>query len=226
MFRHLIFGNGSIQDYIISTLLTLPIILFSLSFHEMAHGFAAYKMGDPTAKNFGRLTLNPLKHLDPIGALCMLLAGFGWAKPVPINARNFKNPRIGMAISGAAGPISNLLLALISALLLKLVFEISFFAFLPQIVISIIFTFLLLSVQLNISLAVFNLLPIPPLDGSRILYVFLPTKLYFGIMKYERIIYLILMGALMLGLLSGVMNFITIWIMRGIFFIVGLNGII
>ena len=226
MFRHLIFGNGSIQDYIISTLLTLPIILFSLSFHEMAHGFAAYKMGDPTAKNFGRLTLNPLKHLDPIGALCMLLAGFGWAKPVPINARNFKNPRIGMAISGAAGPISNLLLALISALLLKLVFEISFFAFLPQIVISILFTFLLLSVQLNISLAVFNLLPIPPLDGSRILYVFLPTKLYFGIMKYERIIYLILMGALMLGLLSGVMNFITIWIMRGIFFIVGLNGII
>ena len=192
----------------------------------MAHGFAAYKMGDPTAKNFGRLTLNPLKHLDPIGALCMLLAGFGWAKPVPINARNFKNPRIGMAISGAAGPISNLLLALISALLLKLVFEISFFAFLPQIVISILFTFLLLSVQLNISLAVFNLLPIPPLDGSRILYVFLPTKLYFGIMKYERIIYLILMGALMLGLLSGVMNFITIWIMRGIFFIVGLNGII
>ena len=144
MFRHLIFGNGSIQDYIISTLLTLPIILFSLSFHEMAHGFAAYKMGDPTAKNFGRLTLNPLKHLDPIGALCMLLAGFGWAKPVPINARNFKNPRIGMAISGAAGPISNLLLALISALLLKLVFEISFFAFLPQIVISILFTFLLL----------------------------------------------------------------------------------
>jgi Zn-dependent protease len=226
MFRHLIFGNGSIQGYIISTLLTLPIILFSLSFHEMAHGYAAYKMGDPTAKNFGRLTLNPLKHLDPIGALCMLIAGFGWAKPVPINARNFKNPRIGMAISGAAGPLSNLLLALISALLLKLVIEVSFFARLSTIIVSLLITFLLISVQLNISLAVFNLLPVPPLDGSRILYVFLPPKLYFGVMKYERIIYLILMGALMLGLLSGIMNFITTWIMRGIFFIVGLNGII
>lgn len=226
MFRHLIFGNGSIQDYIISTLLTLPIILFSLSFHEMAHGYAAYKMGDPTAKNFGRLTLNPLKHLDPIGALCMLIAGFGWAKSVPINARNFKNPRIGMAISGAAGPLSNLLLALISALLLKLVIEVSFFAGLSTIIVSLLITFLLISVQLNISLAVFNLLPVPPLDGSRILYVFLPPKLYFGVMKYERIIYLILMGALMLGLLSGIMNFITTWIMRGIFFIVGLNGII
>ena len=99
MFRHLIFGNGSIQNYIISTLLTLPIILFSLSFHEMAHGFAAYKMGDPTAKNFGRLTLNPLKHLDPIGALCMLLAGFGWAKPVQVNPYYFKNHKRDMAIT-------------------------------------------------------------------------------------------------------------------------------
>lgn len=203
----------------------LPIILFSLSFHEMSHGYAAYKMGDPTAKNLGRLTLNPLKHLDPVGALFMLFVGFGWARPVPINTRNLKNPRVGMAISGAAGPISNLLLSFISALLLKLVFEVKFFASLSPTIISLIITFLLISVQLNISLAVFNLLPLPPLDGSRIFYVFLPPKLYFGIMKYERIIYLVLMGALALGLLSGIIDFVTTGIMKGIFFIVGLNGI-
>ena len=106
-----ILGGG--REGLITALLCLPVILFSLSFHEAAHGYVAYKLGDPTARNLGRLTLNPMKHLDPFGALAMLLIGFGWAKPVPIVARNFKNPRWGMGISAIAGPVSNLILGIV-----------------------------------------------------------------------------------------------------------------
>ena len=116
MLRYLIVNGGSgSSNYIVSFLLCLPVMFLSLSLHETAHGFAAYKLGDPTAKNLGRLTLNPFKHLDPIGFLCMMLAGFGWAKPVPINSRNFKKPRRDIAISSIAGPVSNLLLAFVFA---------------------------------------------------------------------------------------------------------------
>ena len=106
MFR----SGASVQEILIQLILVIPVILISLTFHEVAHGYISYKLGDPTAYNLGRLSLNPAKHLDPIGSLCMLLFGVGWAKPVPVNARRFKNPRRDMAITGAAGPISNLLL--------------------------------------------------------------------------------------------------------------------
>ena len=118
MFRYML-GGGDLKGYAISILLSLPIVLLSLSLHETAHGFAAFRLGDPTARNLGRLTLNPIKHLDPIGFLCMLLAGFGWAKPVPVNSRYFKNPRRDMALVGLAGPLSNLLLATVFLLLLR-----------------------------------------------------------------------------------------------------------
>ena len=112
-----ILSGGDIRDIIISLLLTIPVILISLSTHEAAHGYLAYKMGDRTAYNLGRVTLNPAKHLDPMGSLCMLVFGYGWAKPVPINARNFRNPKRGMAFTAIAGPISNLILGVIGALL-------------------------------------------------------------------------------------------------------------
>ena len=159
----------------------------------------AYWLGDDTAKIRGRLSLNPIKHIDPIGFLFMVIFHFGWAKPVPINPRNFKNPKAGMAISSVAGPASNILLAFLGLL----VFYISFAIYpaaplLGGSVINIIYYALIMLVQMNLSLAVFNLIPVPPLDGSRVLLAFLPQDKYFYVMKYERTI----MAAFMLFILA------------------------
>lgn len=209
-------------DAIIEYLLCIPAALIALSVHEYAHGYAAYRMGDPTARVLGRLTLNPFAHLDPVGTLCMVICGFGWAKPVPINARNFRDPRKGMAATAAAGPLSNLVLAILGAILYLTTAVVAravlptggsttlyyFFYYLEL--------FFILFHTLNLSLFVFNLIPLPPLDGSRILYVFLPPRLYFGVMKYERIIQIVLIVALALGaftgLISGFVSLLSGWI--------------
>ena len=186
-------SGGDPRQIIISLLLSLPVILFALSAHEAAHAFAAYKMGDRTAYNLGRMTINPLKHLDIIGSLCMLVFGYGWAKPVPINARNFKDSRRGMAFTAIAGPLTNLLIGGISSALYgAALFVYSYFAFdiakneLLGNIVSVLITLLFLSGIMNLTLAVFNLIPLPPFDGSRFFSMFLPTKWYFAIMKYER----------------------------------------
>ena len=176
--------------YVISAL----VVLITLAIHEYCHAYAAYKLGDNTARDMGRLTLNPLKHLDPVGAICMLLFHVGWAKPVPINPRNFKNPKKGFAITAIAGPLSNIVMAFFGALVYLIIlaslrgvlfvrdsFEYNFW--------NNVLLFVSLFHTINLGLGIFNLLPIPPFDGSRILNVVLPPKAYFGIMKYERKIY-------------------------------------
>lgn len=188
-------------------ILSLPIVLLALSVHEVSHGYVAYKLGDPTAHSFGRLSLNPLKHIDPFGFICMLLFHFGWAKPVPINSRYFQKPRRDMALTAAAGPASNVLLSILFAGLLRieLIFvDLFFSADINSVwalfsglsadvssgfkMMAVLGYMLYMGVVLNISLAVFNLIPIPPFDGSRIFYTFLPANLYFKVMKYERYI--------------------------------------
>jgi Zn-dependent protease len=213
MLKHLLLGSGDLQSYVINILLSLPIILLALSVHETAHGYIAYKLGDPTAHSLGRLTLNPIKHLDPIGFLSMVLFGFGWAKPVPINTRYFKKPKRDMALTGVAGPISNLLLAIVFALLMKLFELLIVHAHFPNtnvLMMAVYFqTFLYYGIYLNIALAIFNLIPVPPMDGSRLLFALLPSKLYFKIMRYEQYIYIAVIILLALGVLSPVVDFLT-----------------
>ena len=226
MLSHLLVGNGDIRTYVISLLLSIPIVLLALSVHETAHGFVADKLGDPTARNYGRLTLNPIKHLDPIGTVCMLLFGFGWARPVPINSRYFRKPRRDMALTAIAGPISNLLMALVFGLLFNLwcfllseaIYINSYFALNMA---SYFYIFLYYGVSLNVTLAVFNLLPVPPLDGSRVVTAFLPPKAAYSYIKHERIISLVLMVALFVGVLSPVISLLSDFFIEKIFYVTG-----
>lgn len=165
-------------------LFAIPSILIASTVHEYAHGLAAYKLGDPTAKAYRRLTLNPLKHIDPIGALSMVLFRFGWSKPVPINEYNFKNRELGTAIVSFAGPLSNLILAAIFGSI-NLIFH-------PDLG-SIFGIFLFTFTLINISLAIFNLIPIPPLDGHKIVRAFLPKKIRYYWEKMEKFSFLFIL---------------------------------
>ena len=180
-------------------LIFVPVILFSLTIHEYAHAYIANKLGDDTAKRLGRLTLNPLKHLDPIGTILLLLVHFGWAKPVPVDPRNFKDPKKDMLYVAIAGPISNIITAIISGILLKfIVFNLASTGAFGAYTVPLI-QFLVWMIFIGVVLAVFNMLPIPPLDGSRVLYGLLPDHLANSIKKIETYGILIVFGIILFG---------------------------
>ena len=180
-------------------LLSLPAVLWAITFHEFCHGYAAYRLGDPTAMRSGRLTLNPLAHLDPVGALLLLVARFGWAKPVPIDPRFIKNPGRDMVIVSLAGAAGNIATAFLAGLLMRVM---------PKALLMnyAVLNFMVLMVFINLGLAVFNLLPIPPLDGSKILYVLLPPRWMEAYYKLERYGMLILMVLVIFGVVQQVMS--------------------
>ena len=171
-------GNIDFVDIVMHILATLTVMIVVLPFHELAHGFVANKLGDDTAKRAGRLTFNPIQHLDPIGAACLLLVGFGWAKPVPVNMYKLKNPKRDMALVALAGPVANLIAAFVGCILNVCWVHLFQNNFGTKIWFLAILYFLYYYVVVNVSLAVFNLIPLPPLDGSKILGAFLPEDLY------------------------------------------------
>lgn len=163
-----------------------PVILLSLTIHEYFHGWTANKLGDPTAKNQGRLTLNPIAHLDVLGTILMFVVGFGWAKPVPIDARNFEEPRKGTLLVAIAGPLSNLATAVVAGIVLRpLIPKVLTGEIAPGSMDSIFVIILILALVYGIALAVFNMIPIPPLDGSRVMYAVLPDKYLYPYSRFE-----------------------------------------
>ena len=191
----------------------LLIIFLVLPFHEWAHAFTASKLGDTSIKYRGRLTLNPLAHIDPFGALALLLFGFGWAKPVPVDPRNFKKPKLGMGIVALMGPVANVVAAIIGGLIFQAVatFAPTFFT---QGFGNYVYLFLTFYILINIRLAVFNLLPIPPLDGSKLVFVLLPDRWVAKIYQYQMYISFALLALLWLGVLTVPLNFLSNYLLQ------------
>ena len=189
--------NLLLRDPLEFILIAIPL-LYSIIFHELAHGWVAYRMGDPTAKSLGRLSLNPLKHLDPMGTIMLFVFGFGWAKPVPVNFSRLRDRRMGMILVSSAGIITNMLLAFGALFLSRLLSPASS---------SIVAELLYYMAQINIILAAFNLIPLPPLDGSKILMGFASPALQKVLFRLERYGFFIIIGLLYFGVLDPVIQF-------------------
>lgn len=208
------------EDILMRIVAVMIIVFLVMPLHECAHGWIAVKLGDNTAKYSGRLTLNPLPHIDPLGALAILLFGFGWARPVPVDPRNFKNPKSGMALTALAGPLSNLLAALVGGLVLKVIFMFS--SSIPAVLMSWILIFFINYMMINVGLAVFNLIPLPPLDGSKIIGAFIPDRILYKFAQYQNVIMMIVFVLLFVGVLSVPLGILQSAAYNGIIHIAGL----
>lgn len=199
-------GNGDGLSLLITFFSRLFVIFCTMPIHEYAHALIATKLGDQTPRLSGRLTLNPMAHISPLGAIMIFLCGFGYAKPVNVNPRNFKDPKKGMALTAIAGPISNLIMGFVFIFIATLV---SNLADTTSTMTYAIYYFLTFAAVVNVNLAVFNLLPIPPLDGSRILQLLIPAKYYYKFLQYERYIVLVVFVLIMTGVLSTPLSYIS-----------------
>ena len=207
----------SLESILMQILATLFVIFCILPLHEYAHGWMAERLGDHTARYAGRLTLNPLASLDPIGALFLLLFGFGWAKPVPVDTRNFKKPKRDMALTALAGPVSNLLASLVGAILYYvLVLVLAAAGISTPLFVQAFFS---AYITINVALAVFNLLPIPPLHRSKIVGAFLSNRAMYAYYRYQNIIVLVLFLLLFSGVLSRPLAILENWMLEGILWI-------
>lgn len=219
LIRGIISGDGFDIGYILSSIAVMLLMIFLiLPVHEFAHAGVAYLLGDKAIKRRGRLSLNPLNHIDIMGSLCMLLFKFGWAKAVPIDPRNFKRPKLYMGITALAGPVSNILCGMLGgAVHLVLTFFANEFlgdTFVGQFL----DLFLYYYVSINATLAVFNLIPIPPLDGSKVLFVFLPDKAVEFCYRYQRYSFILIYILIFTGALNGVLNLLSGFIMKICYF--------
>lgn len=207
MLTSILTGGGTWTEKLLYILISVFCVLFSLTIHEFGHGLAAYLMGDKTAKSSGRLSLNPIQHLDPIGALCLFIFGFGWAKPVPVNPYNFKNQKGGMVLTSLAGPFMNFVIAFIADLIMTILGGLSFsqrgIGFDAA---TLVYTMCYYLMVMNLGLGIFNLIPIPPLDGSKVLGAVLPTETYFKYMRYEQYGFIILILLINLPFFDSFLN--------------------
>ncbi len=215
------FWNGLDWTILRDMLISVIPALVCITLHELSHGFVAYKLGDTTAKDAGRLTLNPIKHIDIFGLLMMIVFRFGWAKPVPVDMRRFRNPKAGMAICAAAGPLCNLVLCCV----LLLVYG---FVYIPLLESGSEWAMIVLQTvsttsYLSLALAVFNILPISPLDGSKVLFSFLKPKWYYRLMRYERYGMIILIVLMATDILGNPLSAVTGWIYDRLFILAELS---
>lgn len=217
---------GSLSDFLkhmdwwglITLLISAVAALMCITLHELSHGLAAWRLGDPTAKNAGRLTLNPVRHLDLLGLLMMVVAKVGWAKPVPVDMRYFKHPKQGMALTALAGPAANFLTALAAVGLSSVIWHVAA----PGRVSLLALCFLSNMALLGVGMGLFNLIPISPLDGSKILFALLPDRTYYTILKYEKYVMGLLVVLVLLGVFDKPLSFLMVQCLRGLCALTGM----